>query len=147
MIRIQKLNHKSFELYVELSRELDCVGDNSKAERILKKVLQALRSYVPLDGSIEIVSALPPHLKSIYHEEWKISEAGNQFSCSFFEELKRADACFEQKDFHEQKKSVELIKKTLRVIYRNIPEQKLPTINHWLPEELKMDTNQLLIAC
>ncbi|HEY8402277.1 MAG TPA: DUF2267 domain-containing protein [Cytophagaceae bacterium] len=147
MIRIQKLNHRSFELFAELSRELDCVGDTIKAERILKKVLQALRNYMPLDCSIEIVSVLPPHLKSLYHDEWKISQAKDWFSFSFYEELKKADAHYGQRDFHDNGKAVELTKKTLKVIYRSIPDQKSYVLNQWLPEELKIDTNELLIAC
>jgi uncharacterized protein (DUF2267 family) len=66
-----KMKPKTYNLLLDLSRELEMSGDLAKAKAAFETVLHCFAGRLDADKGIEVITNLPVHLKDIFSKGWK----------------------------------------------------------------------------
>ncbi|MEP1097336.1 MAG: DUF2267 domain-containing protein [Cyclobacteriaceae bacterium] len=133
-----KFAAKGNQFMKELSKELGCPDDLSKAGRILKAVLHALRNHLTMEESVQLLAQLPMFLKAVYVENWSLKKHKKvKHLKDFYQEIRdieprTADADFPTFDDTSSKVTVVFL-----ILRKFISLGELEDMKSILPKELK----------
>ena len=138
-LNFNKFAEKGNSFMKELAKELGYPDDKSKAGRVLKAILHALRNHVSVEESVQLLAQLPMFLKAVYVENWTLRKEPKRVKhlSEFFEEIRKYDGKTANIDFTTDEDMERDISVVFIVLRRYISLGELEDIKAMLPKELK----------
>jgi uncharacterized protein (DUF2267 family) len=131
---IQRTKPKTYDLTIQIARELGSSVDYNRARMALEAVLHGIAERLNVDHGIEVISNLPVHLKELFSQGWKPFKNINAEK-DFLETIKaRLAAYFKgytETDFFN------LIRKVMTALEKTIQPDKLQKIRVYYTSDLK----------
>jgi uncharacterized protein (DUF2267 family) len=143
-----------FEKYAAKGNEfVKLVADDlqiprSKAGRIIRAVLHALRSRLSHEESFQLLAQLPVALKGVYVDDWKFDQDFVRISHveDFLEEVRKEDMELAGYDFGNDKSAQKVIAAVFKVMNYFVSEGEFEDITAVLPEEMKKFVKESLVG-
>jgi uncharacterized protein (DUF2267 family) len=135
---IQRTKSKTYDLILQVARELNCPMDQPRARVALEAILHSVAERLNVDQGIEVISNLPVHLKTIFSQAWKPFKEINPQK-DFLETVKARLAEF----FKEYSNAdfLNLIRKVVAILEKAIQPDKLQKIRMHYTHDLKRILN------
>ncbi len=123
----------------EIALETNTPLDTTKASRILRAVLHALRRRLPVTTSLQLISQFPMLIKAIYVDGWKIrDESGTlQHPGDFIEVVREEGGPGLLRDLMTDYEVTEAIHAVFRVVKKHVSEGEIDDVLATLPLELR----------
>jgi uncharacterized protein (DUF2267 family) len=128
---IEKIMPKTYDLLLDLSRELETEGNLSKVKIAFDSVIHTFAAGLDVDKGIEVMSNLPSHLKDIFLKGWKP-----------FSEIEHRDFITEVQEklagslTYSREQVLFLVQKVFKVITKYIAPDKMTNISSCMNAEL-----------
>jgi len=142
-LNFDKFAAKGNEFIKELAKELGYPEDKSRAGRVLKSVLHALRNQLTTEESVQLIAQLPMFLKAVYVENWTLHKSKNKpkHFKDFFNEIRKFDTPVAQHDFQTDDDIDNAIAVIFMALRNYVSLGEMEDIKAVLPKELKSIVN------
>jgi len=143
-----KFAAKGNEFMNELAKELGYPDDRSKAGRVLKSVLHALRNHLTIEESVQMLAQLPMFLKAVYVENWSTHKDKKRVKHleGFYKEIDFLNKRNTVNDFKDEDEIASAVSVIFIVLRRYISLGELEDMKAVLPKELKTILNTVIMV-
>jgi uncharacterized protein (DUF2267 family) len=109
----------------------------TRAARLLKVVLHAVRDLLPLNASLHVIAQLPMFLKAVYVEGWSTHERPRMKHMSDLREYMLRSKQLTAEELPDDKAVEHAVVAVFRVLRNYLSEEEVQKITALLPKDLK----------
>ncbi len=136
----------AWEWVKEMEVELQIPAE--KAARVIRVVLHATRSHLPVNESFHFMAQLPLIWKGIYVDGWKPTKSFQRLQGwnGYFETVRAIDKSLSGFDFGNDQQAKKIILSVWKLVSEHISKNELEQICNTIPGEVKKDIENVLNA-
>ncbi len=133
-----KFAQKGSAFIKEVATELGYPDDLSRAVRVTKAVLHALRDRISPAESVQLIAQLPLYIKALYVDGWRITDRHTKVRnlADFLALVDRRGAGATDRDFYNEVDIRHAVTAVFNVLKRHVSEGEIEDIRQGMPRQL-----------
>lgn len=146
-LNFDKMANEGNQFIKELAGQLGYPEDTSRAGRVLRSILHALRDQLTPEESLQLLAQLPMFLKAVYVENWRSQEKKERIKSleEFFDKIRSLDQPSAANDFASDDEIDRACSVVLMSLRKYVSLGELEDIKAILSKELKPLLNSVLM--